>query len=96
MSRIVEDLLTLAHMDAERPLELAPVDVADLVTTAVGAAARPHLTGQCDYPSRPFRRWTQIKADSTRSSPTSWQMLFVIPPTRHKCGLRWDKKVQTR
>ncbi|MBM7279094.1 ATP-binding protein [Gordonia rubripertincta] len=33
-------------MDAERPLELAPDDVADLVTTAVGAAraTAPHRT----------------------------------------------------
>ncbi|MCT1514811.1 sensor histidine kinase [Dietzia cercidiphylli] len=46
MSRIVEDLLTLAHMDAERPLERAPVDVADLVSTAVDAAraTAPHRT----------------------------------------------------
>lgn len=38
MSRIVEDLLTLAHLDAERPLDRAPVDLADLVTETVDAA----------------------------------------------------------
>lgn len=35
MTRIVEDLLTLAHLDAERPLDTAPVDLAELVTRAV-------------------------------------------------------------
>lgn len=38
MSRIVEDLLTLAHLDAERPLERVPVDVAALVSEVVDAA----------------------------------------------------------
>lgn len=44
MSHIVEDLLTLAHLDAERPLERAPVDVAELVSGAVEAAraTAPH------------------------------------------------------
>ena len=44
MTEIVEDLLTLAHLDAERPLDLAPVDVAELVSDAVVAAhaTAPH------------------------------------------------------
>lgn len=38
MSQIVEDLLLLAQVDARRPLEHTPVDMADLVTDAVDAA----------------------------------------------------------
>lgn len=38
MSQIVEDLLTLAHLDAERPIERSPVDLAALVSDAVLAA----------------------------------------------------------
>lgn len=37
MSEIVEDLLALAHLDAERPLERAPVDLAGVVSDAVVA-----------------------------------------------------------
>ena len=38
MSTLVEDLLLLARLDQQRPLESAPVDIAALVTEAVEAA----------------------------------------------------------
>ena len=48
MSRIVEDLLTLAHLDAERPLDRAPVDVAGLVSDVVDAAGATDPSREVD------------------------------------------------
>jgi signal transduction histidine kinase len=46
MGRLVEDLLLLAQLDLDRPLEPRPVDLASVAAEAVGAArmAQPHRT----------------------------------------------------
>lgn len=52
MSQIVEDLLILAHLDAERPLDRAPVDMAELVSDAVRSTRATAPARQIDLDVR--------------------------------------------
>ncbi|WP_027020268.1 sensor histidine kinase [Corynebacterium sputi] len=63
MSQLVEDLLTLAHFDEERPIEHGPVDLVTVIGDSVAAtrAAHPDLDVEVRINSA-----TQISGDSAR------------------------------
>ena len=60
MGLLVEDLLTLARLDQQRPLNLAPVDLLTLAADAVQDARIVSPAGRSTWSSRPAPRssWT--------------------------------------
>ena len=89
MSGLVEDLLTLARLDGERPLELQPVDLAVLAADAAQDArtidtGRPfaadrHRPAPSSRPS-----WSPTSGSCARSSPTSSPTRASTPRRRHR------------
>lgn len=89
MSQIVEDLLTLAQLDAERPLDRAPIDMAELVSDAVRAAratapdrqidlnlrAVPVVTGDA---GRLRRVVTNLVVNAVRHTPEETNVWVVV------------------
>jgi two-component system OmpR family sensor kinase len=64
MSRLVEDLLTLARLDEGQPLKLAPVDLTQLVVETVSdqKVIAPDHQWRLDLPEEPV----EVKADGAR------------------------------
>ncbi len=64
MSHLVDDLLLLARLDAGRPLDLAPVDLGEIVVNAVSDAhaASPGHKWRLDVPDEPV----VVQGDSAR------------------------------
>ena len=64
MSRLVEDLLTLARLDEGQPLKLAPVDLTQLVVETVSdqKVISPDHQWRLDLPEEPV----EVKADGAR------------------------------
>ena len=72
MGLLVEDLLTLARLDQQRPLNIAPVDVLTLAADAVQDARIVSPGRPIDLIVRPAPRfwWTGTSRGSGRCSGT--------------------------
>ncbi len=85
MSGLVEDLLTLARLDDERPLELPTVDLAVLGGGRRRRRPRPrprpaHLAARPRRPARADRACAATSAGCARWSPTSSPTPCATPP----------------
>ena len=75
MGLLVEDLLLLARLDQERPLRLARVPLAHLISDAAAAAhaVAPDRTIEVDAgPARPTRSWSTATRPGCVRSSTTW------------------------
>ncbi|WP_449341721.1 sensor histidine kinase [Streptacidiphilus cavernicola] len=100
MTRLVEDLLLLARLDAGRPLERAPLDLSPLVVDAVrdAHAANPGHRWQLDLPDDPVtvdgdpHRLHQVLvnllANSGKHTPPGTVVTASVVPAGDCCELR--------
>ncbi|MEY9962225.1 two-component system OmpR family sensor kinase [Streptacidiphilus sp. MAP12-16] len=100
MTRLVEDLLLLARLDAGRPLEREPVDLSPLVVDAVrdAHAATPDHKWQVELPDEPVmvngdtHRLHQVLvnllANAGKHTPTGTTVTASVTAQGNRCELR--------